>query len=178
MLRGPISLETATVCAIGMAALLTIAVSAALLLTTGGEAPDAGPADPIPSVILVEIAAGYGDGGSTDTPVVRITGTQDAINLTASRVYLIDPGGTLHNVETAILRNATLGEGMTAYVFYLPVDGLPAASGYWITDEPDMVFSTAYHSGVRPFSPGGQWRIVIYDPGLMKNRVDWVFRVT
>ena len=29
MLRGPISLETATVCAIRMAALLTIAVSAA-----------------------------------------------------------------------------------------------------------------------------------------------------
>jgi len=177
MRRGPISLETATVCAIGIAALLTIVVSVALLLTTGGEAPDAGP-DHTPSVIPVEIVTGYGDSGSTDIPVVRITGSEDAINLTTSRVYLIDPGGELHNVETAILRNTTLSEGVTAYVFHLPVDDLPAASGYWITDDPDMVFSTTYHSGVRPFSPGGQWRIVVYDPGLMKNRVDRVFRVT
>ena len=177
MLRGPISLETATVCAIGMVALMTIAVSAALLLTTGGEAPDAGP-DHIPSATLVEIVTGYGDGGSADIPVVRITGMQDTINLTTSRIYLIDPGGTLHDVETAILRNTTPGEEMTAYVFYLPVDDMPAASGYWITDEPEMVFSTAYHTGVHPFYPGGQWRIVIYDPGSMKNRVDRVFQVT
>jgi hypothetical protein len=41
-----------------------------------------------------------------------------------------------------------------------------------------MVFSAAYHPGVHPFSPGGQWRIVVYDQGSMKNRVDQVLLIT
>ena len=80
-------------------------------------------------------------------------------------------------METAILRNTTLAEGRAAYIFYLPIDD-PAASGYWITDEPDMVFTDAYHPGVRPFSPGGEWRIVVYDRFSMKNRIDRVVPVS
>jgi hypothetical protein len=177
MKRGPISTGTATVCAIGIATVLIIGVSAVLLLVPGEGAPDAGPALTL-SALPVEVVAGYGDGGSAEAPVIRISGTQNAINLTTCRIYLIDPKGALYEVETAILRNATLSEGMTAYVFHLPVDDLPTASGYWITDEPEMVFSAAYHPGVHPFSPGGQWRLVVYDPGSMKNRVDQVLQIT
>jgi len=119
MKRGPISTGTATVCAIGIAAVLTIAVSAVLLLVPGEGAPDTGAAQTL-SALPVEVVAGYRDGGSADAPVIRISGTQNAINLTACRVYLIDPKGALYEVETAILRNATLSEGMTAYVFHSP----------------------------------------------------------
>jgi hypothetical protein len=169
--RGPISTGTATVCAIGIAAVLTIAVAAVLLLP-GEGAPAAGPVRPL-SALPVEVIAGYGDGGSADAPVIRISGTESAINLTACRVYLIDPKGVLYEVNAAILKNATLGAGQAAYVFHFPVDDRPA-SGYWITDEPTMVFTAAYHPGVHPFSSDGQWRIVVYDRILMKNRVDQV----
>jgi hypothetical protein len=176
MKRGPISTGTATISAIGMAAVLTLVV-AGVLLVPGEGAPDAGPARSL-SALPVEVVAGYGDGGSADAPVLRISGTGSAINLTTCRVYLIDPKGALHEVNAAILKNATLGEGMAAYIFYFPADDRPAASGYWITDEPGMVFSAAYHPGVHPFSPGGQWRIVVYDQGSMKNRVDQVLLIT
>jgi hypothetical protein len=141
---------------------------AGVLLPPGEEAgitvPGVSPASP------VEVVAGY-----AGTPVIRMTG--DGINFTECRVYLTDPGGVLHNVETAILRNTTLAEGKAAYIFYLPIDD-PAASGYWITDEPEMVLSAAYHPGVQPFSPGGEWRVVVYDQSLRKNRVDRVVPVS
>lgn len=171
MKRGPISTGTATISAIGMAAVLTLVV-AGVLLVPGEGAPDAGPARSL-SALPVEVVAGYGDGGSADAPAIRISGGECAINLTACRIYLIDPKGVLYEVNAAILKNATLGAGQAAYVFHFPVDDRPA-SGYWITDEPGMVFSAAYHPGVHPFSPGGQWRIVVYDQGSMKNRVDQV----
>jgi hypothetical protein len=158
---GPISTGTATVCAIIIAAVM-MTVVAGVLLPPGDEA---GITVPGPSPISpVEAVAGY-----AGTPVIRITG--DGINLTECRVYLTDPEGVLHNVETAILRNTTLAEGRAAYIFYLSIDD-PAASGYWITDEPEMVFTAAYHPGVQPFSPGGEWRVVVYDRNLMKNRID------
>jgi len=77
-----------------------------------------------------------------------------AANLTECRVYLTDPEGMLHNVETAILADSA--GGGAAYIFYLPVEG---HSGYWITDEPEMVFTTRStipafrHS--RPAATGG-----------------------
>jgi len=168
--RGPISTGTATVCAIGIAAVLTIAVAAVLLVPGGGAGiPGLAAAFPASSA---EVVTGY-----ADAPAIRISGTESAINLTECRIYLIDPEGTLRGVETAILANATLGVGQAAYIFNFPVDDRPAASGYWITDEPEMVFTTAYHPGVHPFSPGGDWRVVVYDQTLRKNRVDRVVPV-
>ncbi len=76
-------------------------------------------------------------------------------------------------MNAAILRNTTLGVGEAAYIFHFPVDD-GAASGYWITDEQEMVFTAARHPGVHPFSPGGQWRIVVYDQSSLKNRIDQV----
>ena len=170
MRRGPISTGTATVCAIGIAAVLTIAVAAVLLVPGGGAGiPGLAAAFPASSA---EVVTGY-----ADAPAIRISGTESAINLTECRIYLIDPEGTLRGVETAILANATLGVGQAAYIFNFPVDDRPAASGYWITDEPEMVFTTAYHPGVHPFSPGGDWRVVVYDQTLRKNRVDRVVPV-
>ena len=171
MRRGPISTGTATVCAIGIAAVLTIA-AAAVLLVPGAGAEIPGPAAAFPAS-SAEVVTGY-----ADTPAIRISGGECAINLTHCRIYLIDPEGTLRGVETAILKNATLGVGQAAYIFNFPVDDRPAASGYWITDEPDLIFTAAYHPGIHPFSPGGQWRIVVYDRVLMKNRVDQVLLIT
>jgi hypothetical protein len=162
--RGPISTGTATVCAIIIATVLMTVVAAGLLIP-GEETGVAGRTLTLP----VEAVTGY-----ADAPAIRISGTESAINLTRCRIYLIDPEGTLRGVETAILENTTLGAGQTVYIFNFPRDDRPAASGYWITDEPDMIFTAAYHPGIRPFSPGGQWRIVVYDTNSMKNRIDQV----
>ena len=164
MRRGPISTGTATVCAIIIATVLMTVVAAGLLVP-GEETGAAGQVLTLP----VEAVTGY-----ADAPAIRISGTESAINLTGCRIYLIDPEGTLRDVETAILENATLGAGQAVYIFHLPRDDRPAASGYWITDEPDMIFTAACHPGIRPFSPGGQWRIVVYDTNSMKNRIDQV----
>lgn len=167
MKQGPISTGTATVCAIIIAAVMMTVVAGVLLPPgegTGLTVPGVSSASP------VEVVAGY-----AGTPVIRITG--DGINLTECRVYLTDPAGVLRNVETAILRNTTLAEGRAAYIFYLPIDD-PAASGYWLTDEPEMVFTTAHHPGVQLFSPDGEWRVVVYDGNLMKNRIDRVVPVS
>lgn len=162
MKQGPISTGTATVCAIVMAAVMMTVVAGVLLSPgDGAERSSLGLSSHSP----VEAVAGY-----AGTPVIRITG--DGINITECRVYLTDPAGVLHNVETAILRNTTLAEGRAAYIFYFPVDDRPGASGYWITDEPEMVFSDAYLPGVRPFSLDGEWRVVVYDRRSMKNRID------
>jgi len=163
---GAISTETATVAAIGLAAVLTIAVAAVLLIPGVS-----GPARPFSAPLPAEIVDGYGG-----VPVIRMAGT--GVDLAACRIYLVDPAGALHEVQTAILTNTTLGEGMAAYIFYLPLDDRPAASGYWITDEPGLVFTADYHVAVRPFSPGGQWRLVVYDRESMKNRVDQVLPIT
>ncbi len=162
--RGPISTGTATVFAVVIAAVMMTAVAATLLVPGDGAGitvPGHSPASP------VEVVAGY-----NGTAVIRVA--MDAVNLMECRAYLTDPEGGLHNVETAILTNATPTGGRAAYIFYLPVDG---RSGYWITDEPEMVFTTAYHPGVHPFSPGGDWRVVVYDQTLRKNRVDRVVPV-
>ncbi|MDD3856764.1 MAG: hypothetical protein PHP43_01790 [Methanoculleus sp.] len=162
--RGPISTGTATVFAVVIAAVMMTAVAATLLVPGDGAGitvPGHSPASP------VEVVAGY-----NGTAVIRVA--MDAVNLMECRAYLTDPEGGLHNVETAILTNATPAGGRAAYIFYLPVDG---RSGYWITDEPEMVFTTAYHPGVHPFSPGGDWRVVVYDQTLRKNRVDRVVPV-
>ncbi|MDV2480586.1 hypothetical protein F8E02_00900 [Methanoculleus sp. Wushi-C6] len=166
MKQGPISTGTATVCAIVMAAVMMTVVAGVLLSPgDGGEISSLG----LPSHSPVEAVAGYGG-----APVIRITAS--AVNLTECRVYLTGPDGILHNVETAILGNAALDDGRAAYIFYLPIDD-PAASGYWITDEPEMVFTANHHPGVRPFSPGGEWRVVVYDRRSMKNRIDRVVPV-
>ncbi|KAF5043779.1 MAG: hypothetical protein KA818_09670 [Methanoculleus sp.] len=162
---GAISTEAATVAAIGLAAVLTIAVAAALLIP-GVSGPARSPSTP-----LAEVVDGY-----NGTAVIRISGI--TIDLAACRIYLVDPVGALHDVQTAILTNTTLEEGRAAYIFYLPLDDRPAASGYWITDEPGLVFTADYHVTVRPFAPGGQWRIVVYDSRSMKNRVDQVLLIT
>ncbi len=167
MKRGPISTGTATVCAIIIATVLMTVVAAGLLVPGEGTGA-AGPALTLPT-LRVEAVTGYGG-----APAICISGRERAINLTECRVYLIDPEGTLRDVDAAILDNATLGDGQAAYIFHLPVDDRPAASGYWITDEPEMVFTAAYHPGIRPFSPGGQWRVVVYDRVSMKNRIDQV----
>ncbi len=164
---GPISTGTASACAVIIAAVMTTVVAAALLVPGEGTgAPVLSPASP------VETVAGY-----AGVPAIRISGTGNPVNLTECRVYLIDPGGTLLDVETAILQNTTLAEGQATYIFHFPVND-SLASGYWITDEPGMVFSTAYHPGIQPFSPGGQWRVVVYDPQSMKNRIDRAFRIS
>lgn len=163
MKRGPISTGTATVCAIIIATVMMTVVAATLLVPEeegGITVPGASPASP------VEAIAGY-----AGTPVIRITG--DAVNLTGCRVYLTDPEGVLHNVETAILANTTPAGGRDVYIFHLPVDD-PAASGYWITDMPEMVFTADRHPGIHPFSPAGEWRVVVYNQRSMKNRVDRV----
>ncbi|RXE57226.1 hypothetical protein ABH15_03715 [Methanoculleus taiwanensis] len=166
MKRGSISTGTATISAITIAAVLMTVVAAGLLVP-GGETAAADPALPLP----VETVAGY-----AGTPVVRISGTENAINLTNCRIYLIDPEGTLRDVHTAILRNTTLGAGETAYIFRFPVDD-EAVSGYWITDEQEMVFTAAYLPAAHPFSPAGRWRIVVYDQSSLKNRIDQVFLI-
>ena len=133
--RGPISTGTATVFAVVIAAVMMTAVAATLLVPGDGAGitvPGHSPASP------VEVVAGY-----NGTAVIRVA--MDAVNLMECRAYLTDPEGGLHNVETAILTNATPTGGRAAYIFYLPVDG---RSGYWITDEPEMVFTTAYHPGL------------------------------
>ena len=169
MRRGPISTGTATICAIIIATVLMTVVAAGLLIP-GEENGVAGPALTLP----VEAVTGY-----ADAPAIRISGTESAINLTGCRIYLIDPEGTLRGVEAAILENATLGVGQSAYIFNFPLDDRPAASGYWITDEPGMIFTAAYQPGIRPFSPGGQWRIVVYDtnsvnyPPLTEGACSW-----
>ncbi|MCK9318313.1 MULTISPECIES: hypothetical protein [unclassified Methanoculleus] len=163
MKRGPISTGTATVCAIIIATVMMTVVAGVLLLsgeTARITVPGVSPASPVEAVA-----------SHAGTPVIRITGS--TINFTECRVYLTDPDGVLHNVETAILGNATLADGRAAYIFCLLTDD-PAASGYWITDEPNIVFSAAYHPGVRPFSPDGEWRVVVYDRRSMKNRIDRV----
>lgn len=166
MKQGPISTGTATVCAILIATVMTTVVAAALLAPGEGAA---GPARALlPGHPPAETVAGYGD-----VPVIRISARERALDWTDCRVYLTDPDGTLRNVNVAIPDNATFGVGKTVYIFHLPVDD-PAASGYWITDVPEMVFTAAYHPGVHPFSPGGQWRIVVYDNTSMKNRVDQI----
>ena len=163
MRRGPISTGTATVLAVTIAAVMTIAVAAALLPT--GDGP--GIAVPgLPSASPVEVVA-----GQNETPVIRIA--PGVANLTECRVYLTDPGGMLRNVETAVLSDSA--DGGAAYIFYLPAEG---HSGYWITDEPDLVFTAARHSGIRPFSPEGEWRIVVYDQSQRKNRVDRVVPIS
>ena len=161
--RGPISTGTATVFAVVIAAVMMTAV-AAVLLPPGDGAGLSLPDTASP----VEVIAGY-----NGTAVIRVA--MGAANLTECRVYLTDPEGGLHNVETAILTNATPAGGRAAYIFYLPVEG---RSGYWITDEPEMVFTTAYHPGVQAFSPGGDWRVVVYDQLLKKNRVDRVVLIS
>ncbi|MDD4567062.1 MAG: hypothetical protein PHU37_04080 [Methanoculleus chikugoensis] len=165
MKRGSISTGTATIFAVVIAAVMMTAVAAVLLPpgeTAGITVPGRSSASP------VEAVAGY-----NGTSVIRIAA--DAVNLTECRVYLTDPGGVLHNVETAVLTNTTPADGRAAYIFYLPVDG---RSGYWITDEPDLVFTDTYHSGIRSFSPGGDWRVVVYDQLLKKNRIDRVVLIS
>ena len=159
--RGAISTGTATVFAVVIATVMMTAVAATLLVPGDGAGitvPGHSPASP------VEVIAGY-----NGTAVIRVA--MGAANLTECRVYLTDPEGGLHNVETAILTNAIPAGGRAAYIFYLPVEG---RSGYWITDEPEMVFTTAYHPGVQAFSPGGDWRVVVYDQTLRENRIDQV----
>ena len=128
--------------------------------------PGDGPGITLPDTTSpVEVVAGH-----NGTAVIRVA--MGAANLTECRVYLTDPEGGLHNVETAIF--ADRADGRAAYIFYLPVEG---HSGYWITDEPEMVFTTVYHPGVQAFSPGGDWRVVVYDQALRKNRIDRVLPV-
>ncbi|MDK2915528.1 MAG: hypothetical protein PWR25_85 [Euryarchaeota archaeon] len=167
MKRGPISTGTATILAVTIAAVMMTAVTAVLLSpgeTAGITVPGRSAASP------VEAVAGY-----NGTLVIRVAA--DAGNLTECRVYLTDPRGVLHNVNTAVFANRTPGDGRPAYIFYLPIED-PAASGYWITDEPDLVFTDAHHSGIRPFSPGGDWRVVVYDQAQRKNRVDRVVPIS
>ncbi|MDV4342826.1 hypothetical protein HL657_06490 [Methanoculleus sp. YWC-01] len=159
----------ATICAVTIATVL-MTVVAAILLSPGEGAglslPKTSPAGP------VEAVAGY-----AGVPVLRISGTTNPIDLAKCRVYLTDPDGIFRTVETAVLENTNLSDGQAAYVFYLPTDER-TASGYWITDVPDLVFTDTHHPGVRPFTPGGDWRVVVYDPDLMKTRIDRVVPVT
>lgn len=163
MRRGPISTGTATVLAVVIAAVMTIVVAAALLPSddrAGIAARGLSSASP------VEVVA-----GQNGAPAIRIAA--GAGDLTGCRVYLTDPGGVLHNVETAVLADGA--DCRAAYIFHLPVEG---CSGYWITDEPDLVFTAARHSGIRPFSPEGEWRVVVYDQLQRKNRVDRVIPIS
>ena len=163
MSRGPISTGTATVLAITIAAVMTIAVAAALLPPGDGPGiavPDLSSASP------VEVVTGH-----NGTAVIRVA--MGAANLTECRVYLTDPGRVLRNVVTAGLSDRA--DGGASYIFYLPAEG---HSGYWITDESDLVFTAARHSGIRPFSPEGEWRVVVYDPSQRKNRVDRVIPIS
>lgn len=157
--RGPISTGTATVFAVVIAAVMMTAVAAVLL------PPGDGPGLSLPDTASpVEVVAGH-----NGTAVIRVA--MGAANLTECRVYLTNPEGGLHNVETAILTDSA--DGQAAYIFCFPA---PDRSGYWITDEPKMVFTTAYHPGVQAFSPG-DWRVVVYDQTLRKNRIDRVVPV-
>ncbi|WP_292517312.1 hypothetical protein [Methanoculleus sp.] len=169
MKSGPISTGTATAGAIVLATVLMTVVAAALLVP-GGQMEIAGAT--LSPDTLVEVVAGH-----SGAPVIRIlSGADETINLTECRIYLIDPRGTLHGVDTAVLENTTLSQGQSAYIFHLNRESR-AASGYWITDEPDLVFTDTYHHEIHPFSPGGQWRVVVYDPDSMKNRIDRAVRI-
>ncbi len=164
MKGGAISTVTATLCAVVIATVMMTVVAAILLAPGEGaglSSPKISPAPP------VEVIAGY-----NGTPVIRIAG--DGINFTECRVYLTDPGGVLHNVEIAVLANTASAD---MYIFYLPIKDR-SAPGYWITDDPDLVFTSAYHSGIRPFLPDGEWRVVVYDQRSMKNRIDRVVPIS
>ena len=166
MRRGPISTGTATACAIIIATVMMTVVAATL------PVPGEGTAGPARALLSghppAETVAGHGD-----VQVICIPASESVIDWTDCRVSLIDPEGVLHNVEIAALANTTHAGGQAVYIFHLPVDD-PAASGYWITDVPEMVFTADRHPGVRPFSPAGEWRVVAYDHTSMKNRVDRV----
>jgi hypothetical protein len=167
--RGPISTGTATACAILIATVMMTVVAATL------PVPGEGTAGPARALLSddppAETVAAY-DG----VPVIRIPAKESIIDWTGCRVYLTDPDGVLHNVEIAVLANTTPAGGRDVYIFRLPVDD-PAASGYWITDVPEMVFTCDRHPGVHPFSPAGEWRVVVYDHTSMQNRVDRVVRI-
>jgi len=166
---GAISNEMATICAVTIATVM-MTVVAAILLAQGEGAGLSLPKTS--SATQVEAVAGY-----AGVPVLRISDTANPIDLSKCRIYLTDPDGIFRTVEVAVLENTNLSDGQAAYIFYLPTDD-QTASGYWITDVPDLVFTDTYHPGVRPFSPGGDWRLVVYDPGLMKNRIDRVVPIS
>ncbi|MDK2975112.1 MAG: hypothetical protein PWP08_1483 [Methanofollis sp.] len=104
--------------------------------------------------------------GGTDTPAIRITGTcADVGNAT---VYLVDPVGVYHLVGKGILESSGSRDW---YIFHYhrPEAGTPE---YWITDDPDMVFTRKYVESVEPFEPQGIWVVEIVPAGYGADTVE------
>ncbi|NYT05914.1 MAG: hypothetical protein GKC04_06030 [Methanomicrobiales archaeon] len=115
----------------------------------------------------VNVVLGMGADGNLDVPVIRLSYEKGAplpVNRTA--ITLIDPNRKSHRVQAGVLVDGIIERGDVWYIFYYDHEE-PGASDYWYTDEPEMVFSTAYHSGVEPFMPPGTWRLVLED---LQNR--------
>lgn len=104
-------------------------------------------------------AVSTGGGGAS---VIKVTGPcGDACNPANATIYLIDPGGGYHGVGKGVMEPAS---GGVWYIFHYPLSDADAP-GYWITDDPDMVFTKKYIEDVEPFDPGGIWMVDITPAG-------------
>jgi FlaG/FlaF family flagellin (archaellin) len=82
--------------------------------------------------------------------------THSGIN--GTKIKLIDPNGKMYTVVQAIsLTGKELNKGESFYIFHYLV-GEP--NEYWLTNDPTRVFAS---SGVIPFTPHGNWRLLITD---------------
>jgi hypothetical protein len=112
-----------------------------------------------------DVIMGTGASGVPDTPVIRIHYLEGpALPLNGTEVRLTSPEGVSFGVMAAILHDRTIEAGDVWYLFHYDHSD-PFTTGYWITDEPDLVFSTLYQDRcvAEPFSPPGRWKLEISD---------------
>jgi hypothetical protein len=122
----------------------------------------------------VDQVLGIGASGKGDTPVIRLGYREGmAIPANCTDVRLTDPYGTQHRVLAAILRDGVIEAGDEFYIFSCRYDD-PRTTGYWYTDEADMIFTTAYRDlcGPEPFSPPGRWKLTVIDERFGKKMID------
>jgi len=106
----------------------------------------------------VEAVAAGGEAAS----VIRLTGTcGDLCDPGNATIYLVDPDGGYHGVGKGVLGSSS---GGVWYIFHYHRPEADAPR-YWITDDPEMVFTRKYIEGVEPFEPEGIWLVEIAPAG-------------
>ena len=107
----------------------------------------------------VEAVAGY-----NGTSVIRIAA--DAVNLTECRVYspTREECSIMWRPQSSRTRPPRRPPHTSSTSRRRPLRLLDHRRA------PTLVFTDTYHSGIRSFSPGGDWRVVVYDQLLKKNR--------
>jgi len=128
------------------------------------------PQNPTLAAFKADTVMGLGSGGTYNVPVITLSqmagaplvqdynvGHHSVINYT--RVKLLNPEGKTFTVVNAdSMTGKTIEKGETFYIFYYNTGGTESP-WIWITNDPSRVFS----STVQPFSPHGNWRVIVTD---------------